>query len=709
MKKRIFKVVYIRSSKYDDEGYVVRFWRGVLPSNTLSCLKSLTRQVAKSGELGDDLDVAVECYDDTVERIPVRRLARENRRPDTRVVVGLAGVQSNQFARAADLAIEFREAGVPVMIGGFHVSGVLALFHKPSDELQRLLDHGVTLVKGEVEAPGVLTRILRDALNGGMEPLYDIKELPCLTDAPVPQTDKKDLRRFFIKNMATIDTSRGCPFNCSFCTVVNVQGHKMRHRSAECVLGAVEKSCAEGINVFFFTDDNLARSPVWEELFDGLSALRERGVNVEFMIQVDTLAYRIPRFVEKAARAGCYRVFVGVESLNAENLAAAAKNHNKADDFAAMVQAWRDVGILVYAGYIIGFPYDTPESVRRDVEALRTHVKVDQASFFMFTPIPGSRDHQRMVAQCVPMDADLNNYDSVHETYHHPHFAPGEWFDAYVEACQAFYGKEYIVDILLRTPKKHYWGLFWTCVYFRYCALTKTHPMLTGLFPLKGWKRRPSYPRESVWRLAWRRARDLAVGIRLYGKIFFEFQEVWLLTRKPSDPRWATLAEIRQRWAEVHQRVTEYDVRGHCQAARDEMAAMLHSASACLRGVAEFPRLRTQRLRKKLQRKAAEIDAYLSGFEVQMPSWRRVIDAEKYISESVVAGYEELAIRYVAKRRRFNAYRAELIERLKSGHILTMNVGRAVATMAFEVSFGVRFVWTVLTSTAGRGALGPHT
>lgn len=708
MKKRLLKVVYIRSSKYDDEGYALRFWRGVLPSNTLACLKALTLDAAKSGALGDDVEVAVECYDDTVQRIPIKRLARENRRADTQVVVGLAGVQSNQFARAADLAVEFRGLGVPVMVGGFHVSGILAMFDEPSAELRRLLDHGVTLVKGEAEAPGMMARILRDAIDGTMQPIYESQELPCLLDAPAPQMDEEELRHFFVKSMSTIDTSRGCPFNCSFCTVVNVQGRKMRHRSAECVLSAVETSCARGINVFFFTDDNLSRNPVWEQLFLGLAALRNRGLDVRFMMQVDTLAYRIPGFVEKAARAGCYRVFVGVESLNSENLAAADKKQNHAEDFAAMVQAWHDAGVMVYAGYIVGFPCDTPESVRRDVEALRTLVKVDQAAFFMLTPLPGSRDHHDLVARSVPIDADLNNYDSVHETFRHANFPPGKWFDTYVEACRSFYSKESIVEILLRVPNGRYWDMFWTCAYFRYCAVTKAHPMLTGLFPLKGWKRRPSYPREGVLRLAMRRAKDLATGLRVYGGIFFELQEIWLLTRYPSDPRWATLAEVRQRWAEVRQRVADYDVRGHCQAARDEIAVMLHSASSCFRSLSAYPKGPALRLRKRLQKKAAEIDAYVSGFELQTPTWQRVIEAQDYVSRNIVAGYEELALRYVARRRKLNAYRAELLERLKRGDILSMDVTRAIGAAVFELSFGLRFIWTVLYSTLARGTSGPH-
>ncbi|HOZ45334.1 MAG TPA: radical SAM protein [Candidatus Hydrogenedentes bacterium] len=697
MHKRTLKVVYIRSSKYDDEGYTLRFWRGVLPSNTLLCLKSLTRAVADSGALGDDVEVTVECYDDTVEPIPVGRIARANRRRDTQVVVGLVGVQSNQFARASDLALDFRARAVPVMIGGFHVSGILAMFDEPSRELQRLIDAGVTLVKGEVEGDGVLEGILRDALNGGLKPIYDVQEFPALTNAPVPRAERGDLRRFFMKDMATMDTSRGCPFNCSFCTIVNVQGRKMRHRSAACVLRSIEENYAEGISAFFFTDDNLSRNPIWEELFDGLIALRDRGMPVSFMMQIDTQAYRIPNFVEKARRAGCYRVFVGMESVNPANLSAAAKSHNHSDDYAAMASTWREAEIPVYVGYIVGFPYDTPESVQRDVETLCSHVKVDQAAFFMLTPLPGSRDHKRMVEEGVPLDADLNNLDSIHETFRHPNFAPGEWRRSYLEAWKTFYSKENIVNVLLRMPRKHYWQMFWTFIYFRYCVLTQAHPMLTGLFPLKGWTRRPGYPRESVLRLASRRLRDFVRGVFVYGKLFVEGQEIWMLTRKPADPRWKALAELRERWAEARTCLAECDVRGRCDAARDEIKGVLVSASTQLRRLSEVPRVGTAHLRRKLGLKAAEIERYLREFELQTPSWRQVMKAERYVSEGILARYENMAIRHVARRRRFNAYRHELAQRIRSGRIWNVDLVRMASVVLFELVVGVRFAFTALT------------
>jgi len=151
--KKKLRVVIIKPSKYDDEGYVIRHFRGVLPSNTLACLSSLTHDVAEHGELGKDYKLELVLYDDTVEKIPVRKIIASHRLPECRTVIALAGVQSNQFPRAADLARKFRNSGLQVLVGGFHVSGTLALSPVVTHEIQELLDIGV-LSRVRLKKPG---------------------------------------------------------------------------------------------------------------------------------------------------------------------------------------------------------------------------------------------------------------------------------------------------------------------------------------------------------------------------------------------------------------------------------------------------------------------------------------------------------------------------------------------------------------------------
>jgi radical SAM superfamily enzyme YgiQ (UPF0313 family) len=220
---------------------------------------------------------------------------------------------------------------------------------------------------------------------------------------------------------STFDAGRGCPFQCSFCTIINVQGRKSRYRDAGDIERVVRSNLAQGVHKFFITDDDFARNKNWEPIFDRLIALRENeGLRFKFIMQVDTQCYKIPRFIHKASRAGCSRVFLGIESVNPDNLASARKHQNHVDQYRTMLQAWRSHGVVTVAGYILGFPADTPESIERDIQTIQRELPVDVLEFFMLTPLPGSADHQALYHRGVPMDPDMNRYDLEHVTTAHP-------------------------------------------------------------------------------------------------------------------------------------------------------------------------------------------------------------------------------------------------------------------------------------------------
>ncbi len=429
----VFHVFLVRPSKYDDEGFVIRHWRAVVPSNSLACLYGLTEDVRQRRLLGD-VDLRIHVVDEAVTKFPLDKICRLSRRTGERVLVCLVGVQTNQFCRAADIALTLRREGVAVMIGGFHVSGMLAMFPALSPEIQQLVDAGVSVVAGEVEHRWA-DLLLASLSSATCKPVYRfLDDPPDLSDAPLSHHRTSSSRRKFVhSNYGTIDCSRGCPFNCSFCTIINVQGRKSRYRSPECIADTIRHAFREsGVNLYFFTDDNFARNPAWEEIFDRIIALREHeGIAIEFVIQVDIGSYKIPGFIEKAARAGCCSVFIGMESLNPRNLQAAGKTQNRVQEYRVSIASWHNARITTLVGYIIGFPYDTEESVRDDIERLIREVQPDQAAFFMMTPLPGSRDHQRMLEAGAPMESDYNCFDSFHESMAHPHMKDGAWTRAY--------------------------------------------------------------------------------------------------------------------------------------------------------------------------------------------------------------------------------------------------------------------------------------
>ncbi|MFA5159553.1 MAG: radical SAM protein [Candidatus Omnitrophota bacterium] len=538
----------IKPSKYDDEGYVIRYWKGVLPSNTLSCLNGLSEDVRRRGVLGKDLDWEISLIDDTVQGIPYKKIIKENRLAGTKTVICLAGVQSNQLPRAANIAMKFRKAGIDVMMGGFHVSGVMATLPDLSPELVTLRNAGVSLSAGEAEG-GHWEQMLRDAMHDRLKPVYNfLNDIPDISKAPFPRINPKHQKHYALQHFGTLDCGRGCPFGCSFCTVINVQGRKMRFRDVELLIETVREGYRlHQISHYFFTDDNFCRHKNWETILDRLIELKEKeGIPFHFMMQLDTQAHTVPNFVEKAARAGCRQVFIGMESLNQENLKAVKKNQNDIEDFKKLVDSFHEVGIVCHLAYIIGFPLDTQESVKRDIEKLMSF-GAGQASFFMMTPLPGAMDYKNALAKGMLLDADLNNYDTFHETHRHPRMKPGEWLAAYEAAWKTFYSTENMKKILARDLKgDNYWGIFSNFMWYKNSIdVEGGHPMISGFFRLKErLERRPGYPIESRGVYFKRRFWDILRCMKGRWKLTLELEEVWLATRHRGPLEQKVISEI---------------------------------------------------------------------------------------------------------------------------------------------------------------------
>jgi Radical SAM superfamily len=445
---RRFVVELIKPSHYDDDGYVIQWRKSWIPSNSLACLYGIASDIAARRALGDDVAIEIHAFDECHTVIPIRRIIRRIKAADAGIVC-LVGVQSNQFPRAMDLAAPLREAGVAVAIGGFHISGCLAMLPRLPFDLQQALDHGITLFAGEAE--GRLEGVFADAFAGRLKPVYNyMDDLPGLQQQVTPFLPIDIVRRYG-ETIGAFDAGRGCPFQCSFCTIINVQGRKSRWRDADDVERLVRANLAQGVFRFFITDDNFARNRNWEAIFDRLIRMREEeGLRLQFIIQVDTLCHRIANFVDKAARAGCKRVFIGLENINPDNLLQAKKKQNRVHEYREMFLAWRRHQVITYAGYILGFPGDTPERIARDIAAVQRELPVDLLEFFILTPLPGSADHKALDAGSVWMDPDMNKYDLEHVTTGHPVMTAGEWQKIYRQAWDLYYSAEHIETIFRR-------------------------------------------------------------------------------------------------------------------------------------------------------------------------------------------------------------------------------------------------------------------
>jgi radical SAM superfamily enzyme YgiQ (UPF0313 family) len=475
---RTLRVYFIKPSRYDEEGYVQSFRYGVQPNNTLTVLKalneSLNQRFAANRNVYLETVIWDEICDGLVSPETVLAIKEKAREDGVELLIGIAGVQSNQYPRGRDLALQFIAQGITTMMGGFHVSGY-------PESREFLNSCGITTIIGEAE--NLWGQIIEDYLRNELKLNYSVSEgiraktgqddiiVPVITEAQLPVVDDRYLTRFFNPAMTTLDTSRGCPFTCSYCSVKNVMGRTMRSREPEAVVQWVRDAVRNhGINSLFLVDDDFFRSPRWEEILTGLVAIRREFPALCFMMQVDVDAScyaniavgesetakhrRSHRFVELAAQAGCYQAFVGIESLNPDNLNLATKYQNTDDrqhrmkledarrrvleKYHRVVDNWHKVGVAVHAGYMLGFPFDAADCGRIAARTLKK-IGFDIVSFFIMTPLPGTEDQVRYSKEGAIIDWDFNNLDSQHVTLKHDKLDTDSWLGAYREAFRGFY------------------------------------------------------------------------------------------------------------------------------------------------------------------------------------------------------------------------------------------------------------------------------
>src|SRR2546428_13099 len=411
---RTVRVYFIKPSRYDDEGYVQFFRYGVQPNNTLTVLKALNESfnLRNSTKRNVYLETVIwdEICDGAVSPATITSIKEKAAEDGVELLIGMSGVQSNQYPRGRDLALQFVAEGVTTLMGGFHVSGY-------PDSCKFLNSVGVTTIVGEAE--NLWGFIVEDFLKGELKPQYSVTEgiraktgqddiiVPLITEAQLPTLDDRYLTRFFNPNMTTLDTSRGCPFTCSYCSVKNVMGRTMRSRDPQAVVRWIRDAGQHhGIDSLFIVDDDFFRSPSWEPILEGMADYRRQGNALSFMMQVDAEAaafddlkpgeqsssqrQKCERFLRLSAEAGCYSAFVGFETFNPQNLLAVTKVQNlekehrqrkDGADVAAALQAvkekyrrvcrnWHRQGVAVHRGYLIGLPFHRPREGRQPARGL---------------------------------------------------------------------------------------------------------------------------------------------------------------------------------------------------------------------------------------------------------------------------------------------------------------------------------------------------
>ena len=543
--RRRFCLLLVKPSHYDEDGYVIQWLRSPIPSNSLASLYGLAKDCAERAVLGDDVEFEIHAFDETNTRIRPIRLARMIEHAGAGIVM-LVGVQSNQFPRALDIAAPLRARGIQVVIGGFHVSGTISMLNGVDPDLDRARAMGVSLFAGEAE--GRLDQVLQDATAAALKPLYNfMDDLPASEGTPIPLMAAERAQRT-AGGVTSFDAGRGCPYQCSFCTIINVQGRKSRHRSPDDIEKIVRVNYAQGLRSFFITDDNFARNKDWEPILDRLIHLRQvERLNIGFIIQVDTLCHKLPNFVTKCALAGVRRVFIGLENINPANLLGAKKRQNKITEYRTMLLAWKSARVITYAGYILGFPNDTLDSILHDIDVIKRELPVDLLEFFYLTPLPGSEDHLKLVRAGAPLDPDMNKYDLNHVCTTHPRMSRTEWDRAYKLAWQRYYTIDHIETILRRVTSvgaNASNALFLITWFKGSIDLEKIHPLEGGFLRLKFRRdRRSGRPIEPMWRFYPQYAFEVVGKLVRWAWLYMRLRRIYLaIKRNPGRFEYTDLA-----------------------------------------------------------------------------------------------------------------------------------------------------------------------
>lgn len=424
------RVIVLKPGKYGADGYVQRFRHGFMPNSTVSYLASLTppevdgarcEVVTVDEYVHTDLD-----YLDLLQRDPHRR-----------TLVAFAGVQSHQFHRALDLAALARSRGVEgCVIGGPHAM---------TCDTSELQGRGVSFSLSEAEI--VWPAILRDAAAGELQPVYgrEARWQEQLDPPALIPPSRRNLKRYSVR-MLGVYPARGCPYTCNFCSVIKIAGRQVRSQPVATTIASLKAAAAAGVRFIMFTADNFNKYPEVRQL---LQAMIDERLRLPFFIQCDTQIERQEDLIELLARAGCFQMFVGVESFQREALRGAHKFQNHPETYGRIVELCRAHRITTHFSNIIGFPPDTEAGVLEHLAKLR-ELGPDVASFYVLTPIPGTDQYDDFLAQGLITERNLDRFDGTCVCWRHPRFEPLQWQELLLRCYREFYSGRDIAAKFLR-------------------------------------------------------------------------------------------------------------------------------------------------------------------------------------------------------------------------------------------------------------------
>ncbi len=355
-------------------------------------------------------------------------------------LVGIT-VRTMYANRAYSISETFRKRGIKTVLGGIH----------PSMRTEEALGHCDSVVVGEAEQ--VWSSLLQDAQKGDLKKIYRAGENADLTSFPVPVRHALSKSRYFAD---IIQTTKGCPFHCEFCSVHAFDGRKIRNRTIEQVLTEIRDVVGTDATYkkrsIFFADDNIiANRKFAKEVFTAL-----KDYNLNWSCQASINISKEDELLRLMKDSGCGAILIGLESVSRENLSSMDKGVNLKHDYIKSIEKIQSHGILVHGSFILGYDFDTLSSFDELIDFLNeTHLLMPLIN--ILTPFPGTRLFDRMEEEGRILHKDWSKYDAKSVVFSPSLLTPDELLEGHRRVIREIYSFDSIYKKL-----NYYWDIdFW--------------------------------------------------------------------------------------------------------------------------------------------------------------------------------------------------------------------------------------------------------
>ena len=351
-------------------------------------------------------------------------------------LVGITGLTC-VIERAYEVADRFRERGVKVVLGGVHPSLL-------PDEAK---EHADSVFIGEAE--GLLAGLVKDFEAGELKPFYKNRDWSDLKEMPIPRRDLLTLRhRPFFK---AIETTRGCPNRCEFCSVPIINGKRYRTRPLEEIDRELSSVLEKEGEYLFIADDNVTAR---EDYALGLFEVFKRH-RVKWMGFATIQIAKNERLLRRARESGCISLFIGFESLDQGSLDGVSKRFVPAKELSRLVKTIQDHRIGIHGSFIFGFDEDDGTVFKKTVDFVQ-RTNIELPNFSILTPFPGTPLRKKLEEEGRIIDNDWSHYDMSHVVFKPKQMTVRELQEGYLWAQKFACAPRSILKRLIWGPRNHF-------------------------------------------------------------------------------------------------------------------------------------------------------------------------------------------------------------------------------------------------------------